>query len=266
MALVAYPFVVEPNLRLVNQAWMWAGGFAVLVGMIGVCARAVSAAPPPRAVPIAAKRAAEPDGGPPPHWTTKLRWLVLAGVPTSLMLGVTTSITTDMVSMPLLWIIPLALYLITFIIVFAKSTPAWVHTFTVLVTPVAILLLVFLKSSQNVVNLEVHYNSKLQMGLMFATVFFITLTCHGNSPAPGRPKHLTGFYLTMSLGGMLGNVQRPRRPLCSPTSEYPLALVAACLALPRLSDVVQDRKSEPELGEPSGRSPTHLSSSRSASS
>ncbi len=249
LALVAYPFVVEPNMPLVNQAWMWAAGFAVLIGMIGLCARAVSSAPPPATVHPQAKRAAKPVDEPAPHWTTKLRWIVLAAVPSSLMLGVTTSITTDMVSMPLLWIIPLALYLITFIIVFAKSTPAWVHTFAVLVTPVAILLLIFLKTSQNVIHLEVHSNSKLQMILMFATVFLITLTCHGElARTRPAPKHLTSFYLIMSFGGMLGGTFNA---LVAPiafiyVSEYPLALVAACLAMPRLSAVVAEKTGEQE--------------------
>jgi hypothetical protein len=252
LALVSYPFVVEPNLRLIYQAWMWAVGFAVLAVMIGVCAQAVSAAPPPKPVGTPSKKFPAPADEPAPHWTTKLRWIVLAAVPSSLMLGVTTSITTDMVSMPLLWIIPLALYLITFIIVFSKTTPAWVHTGAVLVTPVAILLLVFLKTSQNIVNLEVHSNAKLQMGLMFATVFLITLTCHGEL-ARTRPaaKHLTSFYLIMSFGGMLGGTFNA---LVAPiaftyVSEYPLALVAACLAMPRLSSVVKDQADDSDRGE-----------------
>lgn len=249
LALVAYPFVVEPNLRLVEQAWMWAAGFGVLIVMIGVCARAVAAVPPPRGPAPGSKRAADAVE-PPPHWTAKLRWLVLAAVPSSLMLGVTTAITTDMVSMPLLWIVPLALYLITFIIVFSKSVPAWVHTGSVLITPVAILLLVFLKASQNVVSLDVA--DKIQMWVMFATIFLITLTCHGEL-ARTRPaaRHLTDFYLTMSLGGMLGGTFNA---LVAPIvfvyiTEFPLALVAACLALPRLSEVVNAPKAAADRGD-----------------
>src|SRR5262245_16538409 len=107
LALVAYPFVVEPNLRLVEQAWVWAAGFVVMTLLIVACGRAVLSARPQRAPDPRAKKAAPVAEAPPPSWTTRVRWLLLAAVPSSLMLAVTTYVTTDMVSMPLLWVIPL---------------------------------------------------------------------------------------------------------------------------------------------------------------
>lgn len=237
LALVAYPFVIEPNLRLVHQAWMWAIGFAVLAGLIWRCAQATKVA----TAGTVRKSSYVDDNSPPPSWATWLRWLVLAAVPSSLMLGVTTTITTDTVSMPLLWIVPLALYLITFIIVFAKTTPKFVHTFATLFTPVLLLLVVFMRVPNNVMSAsQVALGLNGQLGLLFGTFFLVTLTCHGElARTRPSPKYLTGFYLTMSLGGMLGGTVNA---LVAPVvftyiTEYPLALIAACMVLPRISEI-----------------------------
>src|SRR5262249_34401315 len=210
LALVAYPFVVEPNLKLVNQAWLWSAGFLGLTVMILTCGRAVLNAPPPRK-PDPRTKKAPPVEPPPPHWSTKLRWLLLAAVPSSLMLSVTTSVTTDMLSMPLLWVIPLALYLLTFIIVFSKSTPAWVHLASTLATPVLILLVVFMRGAEPIGSLSLDNSPQgvrlFVKALPFLTSFFVALTCHGEL-ARTRPssKHLTEFYFLMSLGGVIGGL------------------------------------------------------------
>jgi hypothetical protein len=240
LALVAYPFVVEPNLRLVEQAWVWAIGFLVMVGAILVCGNAVKKAPPALAQVPTPKRPVPPAAAeePVPHWTTKLRWLFLAAVPSSLMLATTTDVTTDIVSMPLLWVVPLALYLLTFIIVFSKSIPPRLHLYVTLMTPVLILLVVFLRASHNVPRTELNISFKLNLALSLVTFFFVALTCHGEL-ARTRPsaRHLTEFYLIMSVGGMLGGLFNA---LVAPlvftfVSEYPISLVAACFLLPPLS-------------------------------
>ncbi len=242
LALVAYPFLVEPNLKLVQQAWVWAIGFGVLAAFILVCSKVVAKTPQIQVKGPAAVSAKGADS-PAPHWKTRLRWLLLAAVPSSLMLAVTTSVTTDMVSMPLLWVIPLALYLVTFIIVFAKSTPTWVHTVATLVTPVLILLVMFTKivperslEPTEMPKVVQHFLTLLP----FITFFFVALTCHGEL-ARSRPasQHLTGFYLTMSLGGVLGGLFNA---LFAPmvftfVSEYPLTLVAAAWLVPSVSSL-----------------------------
>ena len=111
LALIAYPAVVEPNLRIINQNWLWAIGYGILVVLALACARAVRVGPPP-APPV--RSSARTPAAPivvdrEPTLMEKGRWLALAFVPSSLMLGVTTFVSTDMASIPLLWIIPLSL-------------------------------------------------------------------------------------------------------------------------------------------------------------
>ena len=228
LALIAYPAVVEPNLRLVWQAWLWAVGYIALVVMVLMCAKAANnPIARPKSLPNAKPQTAE---DPPPSLLRQLRWVGLAFVPSSLMLGVTTFVSTDMASIPLLWIIPLSLYLITFIIVFSK-VPKELHLTASLLMPVFVLLLAFLITS--------HVPAKFGLSLLLhmTTFFVVALVCHGEL-AKDRPstKHLTHFYLLMSVGGMLGGLFNA---LVAPivftfTSEYPITLVAACFLLPNL--------------------------------
>jgi hypothetical protein len=161
LALLAYPTIVEPLLPLkkdhwISQSWLWSLGYVVLIVLIVRCAWAVgktldreekpegSHAP----VPVAEE---SPASGPVPGLglLTRLWWVALAFVPSSLMLGVTTYITLDIAAIPLLWIIPLTLYLLSFILVFAKWPPR-VHKTLILILPLLLLCLVFLMQSQMV--------------------------------------------------------------------------------------------------------------------
>ena len=158
-----------------------------------------------------------------------LRWIVLALVPSSLMLGVTTYMTTDIASIPLLWVIPLALYLLTFILTFARRPPL-PHRWVVLAFPVGASLLAFFMSlysqtQARIVTIPIH----------LACFFLTAMFCHGElvSRRP-QSRHLTAFYLAMSFGGVLGGVFNA---LVAPivfdrVLEYPLALLLACLLLP----------------------------------
>lgn len=231
LALVAYPAIIEPNLLIIHQAWVWAIGYGILVALVFVCAKAVNKGPMAAYAPTAKNVKVTPIvSAAGPSLLRKLRWMTLAFVPSSLMLGVTTFVTTDMASIPLLWIIPLSLYLITFIIVFAK-VPSGVQMTMSLLMPVMVLLIVFLMTS--------HVDAKfgLKVLLHMITFFVVAMVCHGEL-ARDRPtaKHLTTFYLLMSVGGMLGGLFNA---LVAPiiftfTSEYPITLVAACFMLPSL--------------------------------
>jgi spermidine synthase len=267
LALLGYPVVVEPDLTLVQQRWAWSAGFALLVLLIAACAvlfrKSPAPAPksstPPKGKPpakpslaaagaitavpsfrqfatdfagpsLAAKPVTKGDEGVP--LGRALRWVALAFVPSSLMLGVTTYVTTDIAAIPLLWVLPLALYLLSFILVFSKL-PAWVHRFLVLALPVLLLLLIFLMASK----------MRTQMWalvlLHLLVLFAVAMVCHGelarDRPAP---RHLTRFYLLLSLGGVLGGLFNALLApmLFTSLAEYPLAMVFAALLIPRLDE------------------------------
>ena len=164
-------------------------------------------------------------------WARRLRWVLLAAVPSSLMLGVTTYMTTDIAAIPLLWLPPLALYLLTFIIVFARVPPL-VHRIMVLLLPLLVLLLAFLMLSEFRPT-GIAYTIALHL----ITMFVVAMVCHGelarDRPAP---RSLTEFFLWMSVGGVAGGLFNG---LLAPVLfignvEYALALVAGCWLMPSL--------------------------------
>jgi hypothetical protein len=240
ISLLGYPFFIEPYLSLVGQAWVWAIGFVVLVGLIVVCGRAAAnpvAVPPAGKLPPNAKGTPTPTElppvEPPPTTARKLKWVALAFVPSSLMLGVTFHMTTDIASVPLLWVFPLALYLVTFIIAFGR-VPNWFRLVIGNMAPVMILLLVFLMVS------EVTVTTGINLLLHILTFFAAALMCHYELARDRpSPQYLTQFFLLMSVGGVLGGLFNALiAPLLFPLAyEYKLALVIACLMVPNLTEV-----------------------------
>ncbi len=174
----------------------------------------------------------------------RIRWIGLTAAPSSLMLGVTTYMTTDIAAIALFWIIPLALYLITFILVFARWPWVWTgtpHTVVMFLQPMVLLLLVL----KMIANLQAptrwaEWGTVLEFALNLGAFFTTALMCHGEL-AKDRPstKHLTEFYLCMSLGGVLGGLFNA---LFSPIAfqhgiwEYPIAMAFACLMRSNLVD------------------------------
>jgi SAM-dependent methyltransferase len=263
MALLAYPAAIEPELTLFHQRLAWSVGFAVLVLLIAACAVLLrrSLAPAPGLavakglVPVPApasdaitttptlRRFAIDFAGPSLAVALDrekdeitlgraLRWVALAFVPSSFMLGVTTYITTDIAAIPLLWILPLALYLLSFILVFSQLPP-WVHKLVVLAMPVLLLLLIFFMLS--------HYPAHMWALILLHVVvlFFVAMVCHGEL-ARTRPaaRQLTKFYLLMSVGGVLGGLFNALLApvLFTSLAEYRVVIVLAALLLPRLDD------------------------------
>lgn len=238
--LLLYPFVVEPSLPLLtpgaslarlhllpwSQSTLWAAGYAasaVLVIGSGIVmlrrpAEAVVAASTPAAheAPAASAR------------FERVRWLALAAVPASLVLGATQFITTDVAVVPLFWVVPLAAYLLSFVLAFSKRTwlpeSFWGIALAVLASGVA---LSFWISSPP--------NARLLLGLHPLVVFSAGMVCHRRlaalAPVPSR---LTEFYLCIAAGGVLGGAFNAiAAPVIFPgVIEYPLAIVAACFARP----------------------------------
>src|SRR5262249_31444313 len=114
LALLSYPVLIEPWLRIAEQARLWALGYGALVFLVAGCILLVWWHSGESSV-LTTTEAAEPL-----TWSRRLRWLLLAFVPSSLMLGVTTYVTTDIAPIPLLWILPLSLYLLSFVLAFSR--------------------------------------------------------------------------------------------------------------------------------------------------
>jgi spermidine synthase len=174
-----------------------------------------------------------------PTMATMLHWIALAFVPSSMFIGATNYMSTDIAAIPLLWIIPLGIYLLSFILVFSRL-PSWVHHVMVLSLPVAMLLLVFIIVQDY--KPERHFLGIPPIVLIFiihlATLFIVAMVCHGEL-ARARPatQYLTGYFLCMSFGGVLGGTFNA---LIAPVvfnslAEYQLVMVVACMLLPPLA-------------------------------
>ncbi|HEY7423985.1 MAG TPA: hypothetical protein VH682_07100, partial [Gemmataceae bacterium] len=331
LALVAYPTVVEPFLQLRQQRIDWTAGYGVLVALTALCAvflwrsprnvetaekttsmpaeeprkstdRSSQAIQPSRQGILTSGQLPEPPAVPADAladhtltgevtWLRVLRWVALAFVPSSLMLGATTYITTDIAAIPLLWVAPLALYLLTFILVFSKP---WLQRLSIAIASVllaiavgfllwnldlsqsrpvirlALRLLIFFGGGSGIYGVWLSWKSRddnllhrimvlvmplLVLGLLYSmlsgqripigwrlglhltTLFVVSMVCHGelarDRPAP---KYLTGYFLWMSVGGVLGGLFNG---LLAPVIftgiiEYELAMVLACYLAPPL--------------------------------
>ncbi|MFO0804976.1 MAG: fused MFS/spermidine synthase [Gemmataceae bacterium] len=239
LGLLAYPFLIEPRLTLDEQQWLWAGGVGVYLALVLCCAVVVLKQPSgERQPPVDAAsnedetRGADALRSAEPIPTRRiLRWVGLAALPSSLLLGSTAHVSTDLAPVPLLWVVPLALYLISFILVFARW-PDSVHRLVGRITP---MLLVFVVLSLLTMAAE---PLGLIAGLQFAALFGVCLVCHGElAKDRPHPEQLTSFYMWMSVGGVIGGLFNA---LLAPILfhrvgmvEYPLALALAALVRPR---------------------------------
>ena len=228
-ALLAYPLVIEPRWPLGDQSRAWSWGYWALALLVGACAvLARRSGGRPEVGGGTEPLGLAPTSHLPPPTSLVARWILLALVPSSLLLGVTTYLSTDVAAIPLLWVVPLALYLLTFVAAFA-GRPLVPHWLVLWLQPAVTLPLVVL--------LVWGTNRPLWlMGAVHLTVFFVTaLMCHGELARTRPPaEQLTGFYLWISVGGALGGAFNVLvAPLVFDTvAEYPLAIVAAAALLP----------------------------------
>lgn len=230
LALLAYPLLVEPALPLDRQAWVWSFGFGALALGIALCAGTTMRGRRPGIETVPR------DAPAPGSLRQRLSWTALAFVPSSLLLGVTTYITTDVASAPLLWVVPLALYLLTFMLAFARRPPLR-HAIMARVLPLLLIPLVLLGAPGLPATLSLPL--PLLLALHLGCFFVVGMVCHGEL-ARRRPPvaRLTEFYFFLSLGGVLGGMFNALlAPLVfSAVWEYPLVLMAACLLKPATPD------------------------------
>jgi hypothetical protein len=225
LALVSYPILFEPFTTLMQQREAWSSGFYVLIALIGLSGAflLLTKGRGPAANPQAPAEAA-------PTWTDALTWMAFAAVPSGLLVAVTAHLSTDVAAAPLLWVVPLALYLLSFVIVF-QTRPILPHRWMVNVQPLFIIGVVVL------IAFEVLHYVFVSMALNIAAFFVSAMVCHGElARRRPSPQHLTAFYLWMSAGGMLGGIAAG---LIAPhvfswVAEYPLLIVLAILCRPGL--------------------------------
>lgn len=222
IGLLGYPVLIEPLFGAHAQSIGWAGGYALVTVLIAVAAVAAINTRGDGAV-HGEHRFLSNDI----DWKRRLYWIAAAAIPSSLILGVTLHISTDVASAPMLWVVPLALYLVTFIVAFARNGAAlekWSLAFHV---PALALLLASYYAAGNWV---------FALAGVLIGYFFSALICH-QALARSRPDaaHLTEFYLFTSLGGVVGGALTAFvAPLVfNNVYEYPLALAAACLFRPK---------------------------------
>jgi len=233
LALLGYPTLIEPRLQLRGDSWLtqtrlWTFGYLLLGVLIGLCAMTLwwRGTKPADAAHGDGSGASSPPE-PPPSWTQCLHWIALAFVPSSLLLGVTTYITTDIAAVPLLWVLPLAIYLLTFILAFGRF-PARLHPLVAAATTPVILIVFFLMVSR--------FKQRILLTVLWhlLLLFVVALACH-TKLALTRPssRHLTQFYLLLSVGGVLGGLCNALiAPIVfSSLAEYPLVMALGCLLL-----------------------------------
>ncbi|MVZ97657.1 hypothetical protein EUU23_08050 [Sphingorhabdus sp. IMCC26285] len=220
--LIAYPLLVEPFTTLNSQKWIWSGIYIALLILVCICALQVWRSNG------AGKVQQEQTSAPIPiAWTRRLYWIVLAAVPSGLMLSTTSHLTTDLMAMPLIWVIPLGIYLLSFSVAFADNQkPAyWISRLApiVLIISGAFVFVVWGKAAIS--------------GLVasLSLLFFVAVALHNEMyrtrPAPSE---LTSFYLMMSLGGVIGGffcaIVAPL--LFDWTWEHPILILLAAALLP----------------------------------
>ncbi len=252
-ALLGYPILVEPSLTLSHQRVAWSVGFGVFVAVAMVCGvvagrgRSEDAEAEESATKLRVFGAKQPEAsrtqlatGESPRrprrpaeqlqderalTRQRLMWLVLSFVPAGLMMGATQHITIDIAAVPLLWVLPLSIYLMTFTIAFARGGVAVGRLCGWLLPPVvvgvAVMAIVGLRTP-----------TWFPVGMHFLLLFLAAMACHGRlaSLRPGTER-LTEFYLLLSVGGVLAGI------VCGITApaifngivEYPLFIVGACL-------------------------------------
>jgi SAM-dependent methyltransferase len=255
VSLLAYPFFIEPRLRISEQSTHWHRlyiGLLVLMGVTAVLAylarrnlagqRGDAGSAAGTETLGATTEAASSDPTIVPDGRTRARWILLSFVPSSMLIGVTTYLSTDIASAPFLWVIPLSLYLLTFVLVFARRPifPRWLVLHAQLLLGLPLIVALCLRSESGILG-----PATLHLLAFFATA----MMCHGElANLRPRSEYLTEYYLWMSLGGVLGGVFNVLLAplLFNSLVEYPLALLLAFMLRPVMAG---GKKSRDRIGD-----------------
>lgn len=228
--LIAYPLIVEPFTTLQSQKWIWSGIYLALMALVAICATQLwrkSAV-----ISDAPKRTEERSQI---GWTRRLYWIALAAVPSGLMLSTTSHLTTDLMAMPLLWVIPLGIYLLSFSVAFADN-----RILADICTRMAPVVLVIAGSFVFIVWGKAAINGMVaSLSLLFVVAVSLHAEMYRTRPAPSE---LTSFYLMMSVGGVIGGLFCAiLAPLVfNWTWEHPILILAAAVLLPKVGIISLD--------------------------
>lgn len=228
-ALLAYPLLIERFTTLGQQATLWTWGFVVLTLLVALCGRDAATGD---------REAAARVPSPAPSWRVRARWVVLSFLPSGLLVAVTARLTTDVAAFPLLWVIPLGLYLLSFVFAFRPGAAAWPR-YLAFSVPAALAAI----AAGGSVTRDFVIMASVHLGACFALMLLAHRALYEIRPEPDRS---TEFYLALSLGGVGGGIFTALiAPLIfSTVLEYPLLLAAtAALALP--PSVLEGRRGMP---------------------
>src|SRR4029077_15183007 len=228
--------LLEPMFTLRTQNLIWTSFYGLLIVLIASCGVLLLRSP---AGAAALHMPADDTDAPAPSWILRARWIFLAAVPSGLLIAVTAHISTDVAAAPLLWVLPLSIYLLTWVLVF-QSRPLLPHKWMLMAQPLAItgvIVLLAVGGEQNLL---------LTLGGHQLCFFVIAMACHGELARTRPPaKYLTGFYVALSFGDMVGGLFAG---LISPfvfswIAEYPILLALAALCRPSDGDEALPRVS-----------------------
>ncbi|HZN07926.1 MAG TPA: fused MFS/spermidine synthase [Pyrinomonadaceae bacterium] len=239
VGLLSYPLLLEPNLSLTFQTRLWVVAYVVFSALTLGCVLVLWRSSRSASIVVRGSASDETlnDRQSPVSLKRRLYWVLLAFIPSSLLFGVTTYITTEIAPTPLLWTIPLALYLVTFVLAFARRNLAPGRLASYALGGLALLLTLVLAANAT--------EPTAAIVLLHLAFFFVAaILCHHNLAAD-RPSaaRLPEFYLCVAVGGMLGGLFNT---LIAPTVfdtivEYPLLVVVACLIRQRDEEPLFDR-------------------------
>jgi spermidine synthase len=245
VALLAFPMLFEPLLPAQAQASIWKISYGIVAALLTTCALIVVRRGPATA-PLIRAQDEETSADVKPSARTRTQWLALSFAPSTLMLGVTTYISTDVAAVPLLWVLPLSCYLLTFIVAFGWFSEA-AYSFTRRMLPRVLLPLMF------VVLISLPVPMWITIPLHIAAFTVLALLCHGelarNRPGIG---HLTEFYLWLAAGGVLGGVFNTliAPQIFTSVAEYPIAIAVACLLCVSREQLVETVSNPRRLARP----------------
>jgi hypothetical protein len=196
LGLVSFPFIVEPAMVLREQGWLWAIFFVLFVLLVGFIAFISSRT---NEVAVPSKGSSEVLDVNPPSRSTKSLWLILSAIASLMLLAVTSQITQEVAVIPFLWVIPLTVYLLSFVLAFSGERWYSRPVYSILMLLATIGFVWTLLSKTNNLILEVSIYSGL--------LFVICMVCHGELyRLRPHPSYLTNFYLLVSIGGALGGI------------------------------------------------------------